>query len=57
MGFCDGEDGERVRAAAEAAMEEIGVPGRAVLLRADVEGLIVEDGQHVSGRRGPLSVG
>src|SRR5579872_6230565 len=42
LGICDGEDGERVRAKAEVAMEEIGVPGRALLLRPDVEGLIVE---------------
>ena len=42
LGLCDGEDGERVRSGAEAAMEEIGVPGRALLLRPDVEGLIVE---------------
>jgi homoserine kinase len=42
LGLCDGEDGERVRSGAEAAMEEIGVPGRALLLRSDVEGLIVE---------------
>ncbi|HTZ07463.1 MAG TPA: homoserine kinase, partial [Acidimicrobiales bacterium] len=50
LGMCDGQDGERVRAKAESAMEEIGVPGRAVLLRADVEGLIVEGTPHASGR-------
>ena len=33
LGICDGEHGERVRAGAEEAMEEIGVPGRALLLR------------------------
>ncbi len=42
LGICDGENGERVRAAAQAAMEEIGVAGRALLLRTDIEGLIVE---------------
>ena len=42
LGICDGQDGERVRAKAEVAMEEVGVPGRALLLRPDVEGLIVE---------------
>ncbi len=42
LGICDGEQAERVRAGTEAAMEEIGVPGRALLLRSDIEGLIVE---------------
>jgi homoserine kinase len=42
LGICDGEQAEWVRAGAEAAMEEIGVPGRALLLRSDIEGLIVE---------------
>ena len=42
LGICDGEDGERVRAGAASAMEEIGVPGRVLLVRADLEGLIVE---------------
>ena len=42
LGICDGEQGERVRAGAEEAMQEIGVPGRALLLRSDIEGLIVE---------------
>ncbi|MGD0379375.1 MAG: homoserine kinase [Acidimicrobiales bacterium] len=46
LGICDGDQGERVRAGAEAAMEEIGVPGRALLLRSDIEGLIVE-GSHL----------
>jgi len=50
LGVCDGEDAERVRVGAEAAMEEIGVPGRVVVLRADVEGLIVEGTPHSSGR-------
>jgi len=42
LGICDGEDGERVRAGAASAMEEIGVPGRVLLVRPDLEGLIVE---------------
>jgi homoserine kinase len=42
LGICDGEHGERVRSSAERSMEEIGVPGRALLLRPDIEGLIVE---------------
>jgi homoserine kinase len=42
LGICDGQDGERVKVKAEAAMEEIGVPGRVLLLRPDLEGLIVE---------------
>jgi len=50
LGVCDGEDGERVRAGAEAAMEDIGIAGRALLLRADVDGLIVEDGPFGTGR-------
>ena len=42
LGMCDGEDGERVRAGAATAMEEVGVPGRVLLVRPDLEGLIVE---------------
>jgi homoserine kinase len=42
LGICDGADGERVRARAEQDMEEIGVPGQALLLRPDLEGLVVE---------------
>jgi len=42
LGICDGENGERVRSDAQEAMEEVGVPGRALILRTDVEGLIVE---------------
>jgi homoserine kinase len=42
LGICDGADGDRVRDAAQSAMVEIGVPGRALLLRPDIEGLIVE---------------
>jgi homoserine kinase len=42
IGICDVDDGDRVRAKAEASMEEVGVPGRALLLHPDVEGLVVE---------------
>ncbi len=45
LGICDAEHGERVRSGAEKAMAEIGVPGRALVLRTDIEGLIVE-GSH-----------
>jgi homoserine kinase len=42
LGICDGADGVRVRSRAEQDMEEIGVPGQALLLRPDLEGLVVE---------------
>jgi homoserine kinase len=42
LGICDGGEGERVRTRAQEAMEEIGVPGRALLLRPDFEGLVVQ---------------
>jgi homoserine kinase len=42
LGICDGADGMRVRSRAEQDMEEIGVPGQALLLRPDLEGLVVE---------------
>jgi homoserine kinase len=41
VGICDAADGEQVRAGAEGAMADIGVPGRALLLRADLDGLVV----------------
>jgi homoserine kinase len=44
LGLCDGENGEKVRAGAQAAMAEIGVPGRAVVLRPDLEGLVIDGG-------------
>ncbi len=50
LGICDGEDAERVRTGAVAAMEEIGVPGRVAMLHADVEGLIVEGSPHSPSR-------
>ena len=56
LGICDGGDGERVRSAAEAAMEEVGVPGKALVLRPDLEGLIVEDSLHRPDARRSTSV-
>jgi len=44
LGICDGADGERVRAQAEALMKEMGVPGRAMIRRPDLEGLVVDGG-------------
>ena len=44
LGICDGADGERVRATAQMALKEIGVAGRAVVLRPDLEGLVVDGG-------------
>ncbi|HUC36422.1 MAG TPA: homoserine kinase [Acidimicrobiales bacterium] len=42
LGICDAGSGERVRSGAEAAMEEIGVPGKVLLLKADLDGLVVD---------------
>jgi homoserine kinase len=42
LGICDGADAVRVHSRAEQDMEEIGVPGRVLLLRPDLEGLVVE---------------
>jgi homoserine kinase len=44
LGICDGADGESVRTQAEKAMADIGVPGRAMILRPDLEGLVVDGG-------------
>jgi homoserine kinase len=44
LGICDGADGDRVRAQAEALLKEMGVPGRAMILRPDLEGLVVDGG-------------
>ncbi len=41
IGICEASDGEKVRSAAETVMEDVGVQGRALLLRADLDGLIV----------------
>jgi homoserine kinase len=45
LGICDSSTAEKVRVASEAAMEEIGVPGKALLLRADLEGLRTDRGR------------
>jgi len=42
IGICNAIDGERVRADAEAALAEVGVPGRALVLLPDLEGLVVD---------------
>jgi homoserine kinase len=52
LGICDGADGESVRTKAEGAMAEMGVPGRAMLLRPDLEGLVVD-----GGATGPYDIG
>lgn len=43
LGICDAGDGARVREAGERLMRQSGVPGRALLLDADREGLVVDD--------------
>jgi homoserine kinase len=45
LGICDGADGDSLRTKTEAAMAEIGVRGRAVVLRPDLEGLVIDGGQ------------
>jgi homoserine kinase len=44
LGICDGADGDRLRAQAETFLKEMGVPGRAMILRPDLEGLVVDGG-------------
>jgi homoserine kinase len=44
LAICDGAEGERMRAQAEALMKEMGVPGRAMIRRPDLEGLVVDGG-------------
>lgn len=41
LGICDTETGRKVREAGEGALEEAGVHGRALLLKADTRGLLV----------------
>ncbi len=41
LGICDASQAEKVRRAAEGAMSEIGVPGRVLPLKADLDGLQV----------------
>jgi homoserine kinase len=43
IGICTSETASRVRASGEGLLAEAGVPGRAVVLDADHEGLVVED--------------
>jgi homoserine kinase len=50
LGICNAVDGERVRADAEAALTEIGVAGRTLVLVPDLEGLVV-DGPSAFDRR------
>jgi homoserine kinase len=47
LGICDQKDGERVRSEAEVALKDIGVPGRALLLHADLAGLVLDHGDGV----------
>ncbi|MHB8593683.1 MAG: homoserine kinase, partial [Acidimicrobiales bacterium] len=57
LGLCEGADAERVRGQAEAAMADVGVPGRVVVLRPDLEGLVVDGGEagiRPPGRRAAL---
>jgi homoserine kinase len=42
LGICDGAAAERVRERAENALEETGVPGRAMVLLPDLQGLVVD---------------
>lgn len=43
LGICDATDGPRVREAGERLLRQSGVPGRALLLEADRDGLVVFD--------------
>jgi homoserine kinase len=52
IGICDGADAERIRTKSEGAMAEMGVAGRAMLLRPDLEGLVVD-----GGTAGPYDIG
>jgi homoserine kinase len=52
LGICDGADGETVRTRAQAVMAEMGVPGRTMLLRPDLEGLVIDGGV-----TGPFDIG
>jgi homoserine kinase len=40
LGICTAEDGPRVREAGDQLLKETGVPGRALLLEADHEGVV-----------------
>jgi homoserine kinase len=57
LGICDASAGERVRKAVESSMGEIGVPGKALLLRADLEGLRTDvPRRSLPGRGGPYDI-
>ncbi|MCU1461046.1 MAG: Homoserine kinase [Acidimicrobiales bacterium] len=43
LGICASEAARRVQAAGEELLRRVGVPGHALLLEADLEGLVVED--------------
>jgi homoserine kinase len=43
LGICDGNDQEKVCAGANKAMTDVGVPGRVLLLHADMQGLTTDD--------------
>jgi homoserine kinase len=43
LAICDGEDQDKVRAGAETAMKEFAVPGRVLVLHADLQGLTTDD--------------
>lgn len=45
VGICDVSEGEAVRAHVERSMDEIGVAGGALLLRPDLQGLVVDPGR------------
>jgi homoserine kinase len=42
IGMCNAIDGERVRADAEVALAEVGVPGHTLVLVPDLEGLVID---------------
>jgi len=50
LGICDAGSGERVRDSAEAALAEVGVAGRALVLLPDLEGLVVDGAPGFVGR-------
>ena len=52
LGITAETDGAAVRAAAEAAMTEAGVPGRVLLLRPDLQGLIIGEAARLPAIRG-----
>jgi homoserine kinase len=42
LGICDGADQEKVRSRAKTAMAEVGVPGKVLILHADMHGLTTD---------------